>query len=146
MYLPITGVQPWNGSPVCCTSHVQDGVWFITVHCVLKPHEPGHGSTHFWFIHASAAGHSEFIEHSGRQFGGEPMYVGKHEHAKLSPLTRHSEFAPHGDGMHGFCGSLGCSGGGNGLKHRVNGSPVYPGEQLQIGLWLMTWHSINREI
>lgn len=24
--------------------------------------------------------------------------------------------------------------------HLVNGSPVYSGKQLHIGLWLMTWH------
>lgn len=100
------GEQPWNGSPEYWASHVHDGVWLITVHCVLIPHEPGHGSTHFWFIHARFAGHSEFIEHSGRQFGGDPINVGKHEHAGLSLITLHSEFCPHGDGLHGLMGLI----------------------------------------
>lgn len=80
-------------------------------------------------MQARLAGHSELIEHSGRQFGGAPMYVGRHEQAGLSPINLHSEFAPHGVGMHGFFGSVLTSG-----KQRVNGSPVYDGMQLQIGL------------
>lgn len=40
--------------------------------------------------------------HSGLQFGGDPMYVGKQEHEGAPPISRHSLLGPHGDGMHGF--------------------------------------------
>lgn len=122
LYLPWSGLQPWNGSPVYCRLHEHEGVWLITVHCVLKPQDPGQGSTHFWFMHARLAEHSELIVHSGRQFGGDPMYVCKQEQAGLSPITLHSEWWPHGDGRHGLIGTFGVS--GNSLLHRVNGSPV----------------------
>lgn len=46
--------------------------------------------------------HSEFVTHSGRQFGGEPMWLGKHEQIAWLSFTRHCELAPQGDGTHGF--------------------------------------------
>lgn len=52
----------------------------MTVQIALKPHDPRQGSLHFSLIHALLLGHSELIEHSGRQFGGDPIYVDKHEH------------------------------------------------------------------
>lgn len=109
MYLPWIGEQPLNGSPVYWSLHLHDGVWFITEHCVLKPHDPSHGSTHFWLMQARLAGHSGLIVHSGRQFGGVPKYDGKHEHAGLSLMILHSELGPQGVGMHGFCGCFGSS-------------------------------------
>lgn len=42
--------------------------------------------------------------HSGRQFGGAPLYSGKQAHKGLSPFTLQIEFGPHGDGSHGFTG------------------------------------------
>lgn len=108
-YLPRTGVQPLNGSPVYWSLHLHDGVWLITVHWVLVPHDPSQGSTHLWLMQARLAGHSGFIVHSGRQFGDVPRYVGKHEQAGLSLITLHSAFGPHGVGMHGFCGWIGVS-------------------------------------
>lgn len=46
--------------------------------------------------------HSAFILHSGRQFGGLPLYSGKHMHEGEPPISLHCEFGPHGDGMHGL--------------------------------------------
>ena len=45
----------------------------MTVQIALYPHEPGHGSLHLLFMQAVLLGHSELMEHSGRQFGGEPI-------------------------------------------------------------------------
>lgn len=39
--------------------------------------------------------------HSGRQFGGEPKYDGKHEHDGVFPTFLHCEFAPQGEGTQG---------------------------------------------
>lgn len=60
-------------------------MWFKTWQSALEPHEPGHGSLHFSLIHATLLGQSEFIVHSGRQFGGEPTYDGKHVHEGEPP-------------------------------------------------------------
>lgn len=49
-------------------------------------------------------GHSEFEAHSGRQFGGDPVKSGKHEHDGESPETRHSELGPQGEGTQGLAG------------------------------------------
>lgn len=53
-------------------------------------------------MQASCFGHSTFSIHSGRQFGGAPTYVARQEHDGVPPMSRHSEYGPHGDGMHGF--------------------------------------------
>jgi hypothetical protein len=37
-------------------------------------------------MHAWLLGHSELITHSGLQFGGIPMKVGRHEQAGVPPL------------------------------------------------------------
>lgn len=42
--------------------------------------------------------------HSGRQFGGLPVYCNKQEHDGCPPMSRHSENGPHGDGMQGLEG------------------------------------------
>lgn len=65
------------------------------------PHKPGQGSLHFCRMQAILAGHSALIVHSGLQFGGLPLYVGKQEHDGIPPISRHSENAPQGDGIHG---------------------------------------------
>jgi hypothetical protein len=41
-----------NGSPVKPWRQAQIGLWLITSQRVLRPHGPGHGSTHFWFTQA----------------------------------------------------------------------------------------------
>lgn len=74
----------------------------MTLHCAIIPQEPGHGSRHFSVIQALLLGHSELTRHSGRQFGGAPMYVGRHEQDGEPLKSLHCEFDPHGDGMHGF--------------------------------------------
>lgn len=53
--------------------------------------------------------HSAFETHSGRQFGGDPIYSLRQEHDGESPTGRHSAFGPHGEGLHGFVGSAGLS-------------------------------------
>lgn len=72
------------------------------MHCALIPQEPGHGSRHFSRIQALLLEHSEFIEHSGRQFGGDPVYVWRHEHDGDPLKSRHSENGPHGEGWQGL--------------------------------------------
>lgn len=56
-------------------------------------------------MHAKFDGHSEFVIHSGRQFGGDPKNSGIHEHDGESPTALHCEFGPHGVGWHGFEGT-----------------------------------------
>jgi len=73
----------------------------MTLHSAIIPHEPGQGSLHFCCIQAILAGHSTLTVHSGLQFGGLPLYVGKQEHDGTPPISRHSENAPQGDGIHG---------------------------------------------
>lgn len=99
--------------------------------------------------------HSGLITHSGLQFGGLPMKLGKQEQDGEPLISLHSLFDPQGEGTHGFL-----YGSGNGCccgravinmvqsknpsyikiflrgtgKHLVNGSPVYPDLQLHIGL------------
>lgn len=68
----------------------------------LFPHVPGHGSLHFMFMQAKLYEHSLLLTHSGRHFGGAPIYSGKHEHDGDVPCTWHCEYGPHGDGTHGF--------------------------------------------
>lgn len=102
LFLLGIGVQPENGSPVNWFKHWQAGECFITIHWALIPQDPGQGSLHFSAIHAKLLGHSSFIEHSGLQFGGRPIYCGKHEQAGVDPTIRHWEFGPHGEGEHGF--------------------------------------------
>lgn len=62
------------------------------------PQDPGHGSIHLSLTQALSLEQSVFIEHSGRQFGGLPIYWGKHEHDGEFPMLRHCENGPQGDG------------------------------------------------
>lgn len=96
------GIQRVNGSPVKPAIQPQIGTWFTARHIAFKPQTPGHGSTHFWFIHDLSNEHSALIVHSGRQPGGEPIYSGKQEQTGWFSTIRHSLNKPHGDGTHGF--------------------------------------------
>lgn len=58
-------------------------------------------------------------------------------------MARHMEFGPQGDGTHGFLGYISFGPVTIG-KQLTNGSPVNPLVQLQIGLWLTTWHKALR--
>lgn len=104
--------QLLKGSPVYPSGQVQVGMWLKTLHSAMIPQEPGHGSTHFWFMQAKLLEHSEFIVHSGLQFGGVPKKFGKHEQDGTDPTSLHWLFGPHGDGTHGLTitGST-CTGG-----------------------------------
>lgn len=62
-----------NGSPVYPWRQVQIGLWFTTEHSAFNPHEPGHGSSHFWLIQALVWSQSELRVHSGRHVGGFPI-------------------------------------------------------------------------
>lgn len=79
-------------------------MWFITLQIAPTPQDPGQGSRHFSLIHAKILVHSELMVHSGRQFGGVPMYPARQEHEGLSRIFLHSENGPHGDGTQGFIG------------------------------------------
>lgn len=83
-------------------------MWLITLHCALIPQEPGQGSEHLLRIQAKLLEHSELIVHSGLQFGGLPIKVSKQEQDGKSPILRHCEFGPQGDGTHGLDGGKGC--------------------------------------
>lgn len=64
-------------------------------------------------IHAKLLGHSEFIVHSGLQFGGFPKNCGKHEHDGEPPMFLHCALGPQGDGTQGsLTGSMTGIGGG----------------------------------
>lgn len=124
-----------NGSPSGNSGgQLQIGLWLTIWHRALSPHVPGQGSTHFLLMQARFRGHSALATHSGRQLGGTPMYPSKQEHVGRSPVTRHTLFGPHGDGMHGLTG-FGASIGFK--RHPLNASPTYPGSQAQIGMWLL---------
>lgn len=68
----------------------------------MDPHEPGHGSLHFWFMQARLLEHSALIVHSGRQFGGTPIKLLRHEHEGDPLISLHWLLGPQGDGSHGF--------------------------------------------
>lgn len=70
----------------------------VTWHRAFWPHEPGHGSTQRPLTQACVLAHSCAMVHSGRQLGGAPRYVGRHEQAGEPFWLRHCAFGPHGDG------------------------------------------------
>lgn len=78
----------------------------------LSPHAFAHGSAHFRFIQAKFRAHSEFTLHSGRQYGGIPLYSGKHEHDGWPLSGTHRELGPQGLGTQGFTGGASWAGGG----------------------------------
>ena len=61
-----------NESPEYPSGQEHEGTWFITKQIALIPQAPMHGSLHLLFMHDLSLGHSDCIEHSGRQFGGWP--------------------------------------------------------------------------
>jgi hypothetical protein len=65
---------------VCVTGQTQFGVWLTTLQSAWIPQDPGHGSRHFWLIHAKWEAHSVLEIHSGRQCGGELIYPGRQVH------------------------------------------------------------------
>jgi hypothetical protein len=117
-------------------------------------------------MHALSLAQSEFIVHSGLQFGGDPMYVSMQEHIGTLLVTWHSELGPHGDGIHGLISGVGKSKitekkcrkektwayklSINNLinlylliiaAHLMKGSPWKPWRQLHIGAWFTVLHS-----
>lgn len=90
-----------NGSPVKPTGHEHTGLWFIAKHNACDPHEPRQAFIHLFLIHVMSPGQSLLVAHSGRQFGGTPMYSGRHLHAGWPSKFLHSELEPHGEGLHG---------------------------------------------
>lgn len=69
-----------NGSPSNPETHVQYGLCRCTRHSAFSPHVPTQGSTHFCLTQALLSGHSGLVKHSGRQFGGDPIYSCKQVH------------------------------------------------------------------
>jgi hypothetical protein len=61
----------------------------MTEHLVFGPHDPGHGSLHWFFKQANELAHSLFVVHSGRQFGGFPIIFSLHVQAGDSPTILH---------------------------------------------------------
>lgn len=69
--------------------------------------------------------------HSGLQFGGEPIYSTSHEQTAIPFTSLHRLFSPHGDGRQtSITTGVTFS---SGKLHDVNGSPVKPFRQMQVG-------------
>lgn len=94
--------QPTKGSPVEPGGHIHIGVWLTTRQRASDPQAPTQGSEHFLFIQAKLFAHSLLLAHSGRQFGGVPIYSEIHEHDGVSFIFWHTEFGPHGVGTQGL--------------------------------------------
>jgi hypothetical protein len=67
----------------------------------LNPQVPGQGSLHFNDKQDLSKAQSELMVHSGRQFGGLPMYDDKQEQTATLFIFRHCEFGPQGEGWQG---------------------------------------------
>lgn len=78
------------------------GLCFTTTHFAFTPHDPLHGSMHFWLLHALFCRQSELTTHSGRHVGGLPIYPGVHVHTACPLISRHWLFGPQGDGTQGL--------------------------------------------
>ena len=103
---------------------VQVARWLIVLHSAFVPHSPGHGSTHFRFLHALLDGHSGLIVHSGLQATyGSPKYSGIQVHAAALFLSEQTAFVPQGLGLQGSTTSVG-TGGVVILVHAIKASPV----------------------
>lgn len=89
----------------------------MTLQRAPTPQDPGQGSVHFWLMQALLLGHSALMLHSGRQLGGDPIYVGKQEQDGEPLILRHSAFCPQGDGTQGSrCSSCAITGGAKGIS------------------------------
>lgn len=95
-------LHPIKASPANPAGHKHRGAWLTTRQSAPVPHDPGQGSLHFWLMHAMSFGHSEFVMHSGRQFGGLPRNVSRQAHDGEFPTSLHIELGPQGEGWHGF--------------------------------------------
>ena len=85
-----------SGDPWYPGKHEQMALWFMTLHSALTPQIPGpQGDLHFWFIHAKFCWHSEFTKHSGRQFGGSPIYPGKQLQTQAPLKSLKLLYCPH---------------------------------------------------
>lgn len=73
----------------------------------LAPQEPSQGLIHFSRMHARLLGHSSSYMHSGRHCGARPIYPALQEQAGVSPIIRHCEFGPQGEGIQGLPDGLG---------------------------------------
>lgn len=102
MYSLWRWVQLAYGSPSKPSIQEHTGWWFCVVHLALNPQDPIHGSWHCWAIQARFEGHSWWITHSGRQFGGAPSIPNAHEQTARPSNTWHSELGPHVPNKHGF--------------------------------------------
>lgn len=60
-------------------------------------------------MHASRLAHSPLLMHSGRQFGGDPIKLGRHEQDGKLLINWHCELGPQGFGRQGFVASTGSS-------------------------------------
>jgi len=85
---------------------MHSGLWLTTLQYALFPQIPGQGSTHFLFTQAKFVGHSALVVHSGRHIGGFPIKYGKQEHTAWLLSSLHWLFGPHGEGVHGYIGSI----------------------------------------
>lgn len=83
-------------------------------------------------MQAKLLAHSELLMHSGRQFGGVPLYSGKHEQEGASLTTLHCAFGPQGEGLHGF---KGIDGGSSSEKETNNKFYLHDIEELYY-LWV----------
>ena len=76
-------------------------------------------------MHARFVRHSEFMRHSGLQFGGRPIKSRTHEHAGLSPFTWQKALGPQGEGSHGSFGGKRSLGSESEKKYyRTNGDSL----------------------
>lgn len=100
--IPCTGTHITNGFPVCCNLHEHIGLWFMTRHSAFCPQVSRHGFSHRCLMQLKCNGHSEFITHSGLQFGGFPWKEDKQEQIAWPLISLHWLFGPHGEGWQGF--------------------------------------------
>ena len=94
-YLLSTNEHSVKGSPENPSGQAHIGLWLTTSQVARNPQDPGHGSTHFWLLHAWFRGHSALSTHSGRHAGGEPKNDGKQEHTAWLLISRHWLLGPH---------------------------------------------------
>jgi hypothetical protein len=102
------------------------GTWCATWHKDLDPHALRQGSAHLLLMHAKLSLHSEWLLHSGRQLGGDPVKSGKQEHLACSLIFWQLEFGPQGEGWQGFIGLCSITGGNFSIMwHKIREKLVY---------------------
>lgn len=86
---------------------VQEGKWFMTWQLAFCPQVPGQGSMHLFLTQALLDGQSVFKTHSGLQPSyGFPRYSGRQLQDPAPFCSRHTAFAPHGEGTQGVLVSV----------------------------------------